>query len=283
MNTFRYAVLGNPIAHSRSPFIHAAFARQTGQPVVYDRVLCPLDDFESTARAFQAAGGHGCNITVPFKFEALRLAPRHSQRAQLAGAANLLRFDEEGWWADNTDGVGLLHDIQGHAGVSLAGRRVLLVGAGGAGAGVLGPLLGAHPAQVVVANRTVARAQALVESHAAWAQAIDVALGASGLDAPGEAFDVVVNATANSLKGGAASPVSKEVLAPGGLAVDLMYGAAALPFMNWAREAGAQARDGLGMLVEQAAEAFFVWRGVRPESAPVLRALRAQLDAEAAA
>ncbi len=278
----RYAVLGHPVAHSRSPAIHAAFARQTGQALVYERVLSPLDGFEATVRAFAAAGGRGCNVTVPFKFEAFALAARSTERARLAGAANTLRFDAEGWLADNTDGVGLVRDIELTAGVALAGRRVLLVGAGGAGAGVLGPLLAARPVQVVVANRTAAKAQALVDRHAAWAVAHGAVLAASGLDAPGTAFDVVLNASASSLQG-AASPVPDTVLAPGALAVDLMYGAAAEAFLAWARTAGAQARDGLGMLVEQAAETFFLWRGVRPDTAPVLQALREQLAAEAAA
>jgi shikimate dehydrogenase len=272
----RYAVLGNPVAHSRSPAIHAAFAQQTGQALLYERVLAPLDGFESTVRAFAAAGGRGCNVTVPFKFEAFALAARRSERAVLAGAANTLRFDAGGWLADNTDGVGLVRDIEYNAGVALLGQRVLLIGAGGAAAGVLGPLLAARPAQVVVANRTAARAQALVGSHAAWAAAQGTALQASGLDAPGTAFDVVLNASASSLQG-AAAPVPERVLAPGALAVDLMYGAAADPFLAWAHAAGAMGRDGLGMLVEQAAEAFFVWRGVRPLTAPVLQMLRDQL------
>jgi shikimate dehydrogenase len=275
----RYAVLGNPVAHSRSPAIHAAFARQTGQALVYERVLAPLDGFEAAVRAFATSGenpGKGCNVTVPFKFEAFVLAPRRSARATLAGAANTLRFDGEGWLADNTDGVGLVRDIEANAGVPLAGRRVLLIGAGGAAAGVLGPLLAARPAQVVVANRTPGKAQAVVDSHAAWAAAHGAALQACGLEDPGAAFDVVLNASASSLQG-AASPVPARVLAPGALAVDLMYGAAAAPFLAWARAAGASARDGLGMLVEQAAEAFFVWRGVRPLTAPVLQVLREQL------
>ena len=273
----RYAVLGNPVAHSRSPGIHAAFAMQTGQALVYERLLCPLDGFADTVRAFAAAGGRGCNITVPFKFEALRLAANASERARLAGAANVLRFDANGWWADNSDGVGLVRDVENNAGVPLAGRRVLLVGAGGASAGVLGPLLAAQPAQVVVANRTVAKAQALADSHAAWARQHGVPLSASGLHAPGTAFDVLLNASATSLHG-AASPVPANVLAPGALAVDLMYGPAAAPFLAWAQAAGATARDGLGMLVEQAAEAFFCWRGVRPHTVPVLQALRLKLD-----
>jgi shikimate dehydrogenase len=283
MNTpHRYAVLGNPVAHSRSPFIHAAFALQTGEPVAYERILCPLDGFEATVRAFQAGGGGGCNITVPFKFEAAQLAGQCTPRAQRAGAANVLRFDAPGWLADNTDGVGLVRDIETSAGKALAGQRVLLVGAGGAAAGVLGPLLEAGPAQVVVANRSAAKAQALVQRHADWAQRHGAALVCAPLQTPGAAFDLVINASASSLQA-AALPVPDTVLRPGTLAVDLMYGPAAAPFLAWAEAAGAQARDGLGMLVEQAAEAFFVWRGVRPQTAPVLQALRAQLAAEHAA
>ena len=271
-----YAVLGNPVAHSQSPFIHAEFARQTGEQLRYERLLCPMDGFEAAVRDFAAHGGRGCNITVPFKFEAPALAAVCTERARLAQAANVLRFDAGGWWADNTDGVGLLRDIEIGAGRSLAGRRVLLIGAGGAAAGVLGPLLGARPAAVVVANRTATRAEALVARHAPLADALGVALAARGLDAAGGDFDVVINSSASSLAG-AAVPVPATVLAPGALAVDLMYGPAAAPFMAWARAAGAEPRDGLGMLVEQAAEAFFVWRGLRPETAPVLAALRQRL------
>ena len=277
----RYAVLGNPVAHSRSPFIHAAFARQTGQHIDYGRVLCPLEGFAAALQEFATGGdgrARGCNVTLPFKFEALRLAARCSERAALAGAANTLRFDAAGWFADNTDGVGLVRDIELNAGVALAGRRVLRVGAGGAGAGVLGPLLAAQPAEVVLANRTADKAHRLVERHAAVAQAQGVQLSAGGLENPGAAYDVVINASASSLHG-RASPVPATTLAPGALAVDLMYGAAAEPFLAWAREAGASARDGLGMLVEQAAESFTLWRAVRPLTAQVLQALRASLAA----
>jgi len=280
MTADRYAVVGNPVAHSRSPAIHAAFARQTGEAVDYGRILCPLDGFEAAVRGFAASGGRGCNVTVPFKFEAPRLAAQCSPRALLAAAANTLRFDTGGWFADNTDGIGLVRDIEHNAGVPLAGRRVLLVGAGGAAAGVLGPLLAARPAEVVVANRNVDKALALVARHAAWAQAHGVRLGAAGLTAPGTGFDVLLNASASSLQG-EASPVHPDVLATGALALDLMYGAAAAPFLAWARAAGASARDGLGMLVEQAAESFFIWRGVRPNTAPVLHELRAGLGAAA--
>ncbi len=272
----RYAVLGNPVAHSQSPFIHAAFARQTGEAVEYGRVLCPLDGFDAAVRGFAAGGGRGCNVTVPFKFDAVRLARTVTPRAALAGAANVLRFDAEGWVADNTDGIGLVRDIEGHAGQPLAGRRVLLVGAGGAAAGVLGPLLEAGPAEVVLVNRTRERADTLVARHAALAGARRARLAAAPIGSPGRAFDIVINATASSLQS-AAVPVGAEVLAPGALAVDLMYGAAAQGFLDWAHAAGARARDGLGMLVEQAAEAFWFWRGVHPETGPVLAALRARL------
>ena len=278
MTLDRYAVIGNPVAHSRSPFIHAAFARQTGQLLEYEHLECPIDGFEGAVRRFAGEGGCGCNVTVPFKFEALRLAPRCSARAELAGAANILRFDSHGWLADNTDGIGLVHDIEQGAARPLAGRRVLLVGAGGAGAGVLGPLLAAGPAQVVVANRSLDRAHALVARHADCAHRHGVALGVATLRAPGTGFDVVLNASASSLLG-APVPVPASTLAPGALAVDLMYGPSAAPFLAWALAAGATPRDGLGMLVEQAAAAFEIWRGVHPQTAPVLAALRAEMAA----
>jgi shikimate dehydrogenase len=280
MTMDRYAVVGNPVEHSRSPAIHAAFARQTGQTLSYGRLLCPLDAFEATLRAFvdDRSEGivRGCNVTVPFKFDAFRLATRHSDRARLARAANTLRFDAEGWFADNTDGIGLVRDIEINAGLPLAGRRILLIGAGGAAAGVLGPLLATRPAELVVANRTLDKARALVTAHAAVAGA--TRLAAAPTADCGRGYDVVINATATSLQG-AASPVPPEVLAPGSLALDMMYGRAAEAFQRWAEAHGARARDGLGMLVEQAAESFSLWRGVRPLTAPVLAALRAEIAA----
>lgn len=276
----RYAVFGNPIAHSRSPDIHAAFALQTGQALVYERRLAALDGFRDAVQAFAAEGGLGCNVTVPFKFEAAALAAQVSERAVLAGAANTLARRDGAWFADNTDGIGLVRDIAA-AGVALAGRRVLLIGAGGAAAGVLGPLLEAGPREVVVANRTPAKAQALVERHLGIAARHGVAVVACGLDEPTGAFDVVLNSSASSLAG-AAVPVAASVLAPGALAVDLMYGPAAQPFLDWAAAHGAVPRDGLGMLVEQAAEAFALWRGVRPQTAPVLADLRAAIAAKRA-
>jgi shikimate dehydrogenase len=278
----RYVVAGNPVAHSRSPAIHAWFARQTRQAVEYGRLLCELDAFVATVQAFAAQGGRGCNVTVPFKFEAFSLATRRTERATLAQAANTLRFDAleaGGWLADNTDGVGLVRDITANAGVALAGRRVLLLGAGGASAGVLGPLIAQRPAQVVLANRTPDKAVALVARHADWASAHDVDLQAAELGATGTAFDVLVNGTAASLAGGGV-PVAASALKPGALALDMMYGAAARPFIDWARAHGAIARDGLGMLVEQAAESFALWRGVQPDTAPVLAALRTEIDGQ---
>ena len=283
----RYAVLGHPVAHSQSPFIHAEFARQTGEHIAYGRIESPLDGFAATVRSFiasadPAAGlgpARGCNITVPFKFQVLPLARRASDRAVLAQAANVLRFDADGWLADNTDGTGLVRDIQQHAGVPLAGQRVLLIGAGGAAAGVLGPLVEAGCASVTVANRTPDKAVQLVQCHAAWADQHGVALAATGLADAGDAFDVVLNSSASSLAG-AGVPVAAAVLKPGALAIDLMYGPAAQPFLDWAQAHGATARDGLGMLVEQAAGAFELWRGVMPDTPPVLAALRARLAAK---
>ena len=276
----RYAVLGNPVAHSQSPFIHAEFARQTGQHMDYTRVLCAMDSSAEAVQAFAESGGRGCNVTVPFKFQSGALARTVTPRATLAQAANVLRFDADGWLADNTDGIGLVRDIEQHAGLPLRGLRVLLVGAGGAAAGVLGPLIEGRPAQVHLANRSAERALALAQRHQPLAAAQGVALVAGGLESVDAGYDLVINATASSL-GGAGVPVPDRVLKPGALAVDLMYGAAARPFMDWAAGLGAVPRDGLGMLVEQAAEAFFLWRGMRPATAEVLQRLRRHLDAAA--
>jgi len=270
----RYVVAGNPVEHSQSPFIHTEFARQTGQAMEYGRLLWPLEGFAESVRALALSGAKGCNITVPFKFDAFAQGKRLTERARLAQAANVLRFDAEGWLADNTDGVGLVRDIERNAGVALAGKRVLLIGAGGAAAGVLGPLLAARPAAITVANRTLDKARALVERHLQVAG--ETNLRASSLTACGTGFDVVINASASSLQG-AAIPVADAVLAPDALALDMMYGPAAQPFLDWAAAHGARGRDGMGMLVEQAAAAFELWRGVRPDTAPVLLALRQRM------
>ena len=269
--------MGNPVDHSKSPWIQARFAALTGQDIDYGKRLVPMDGFAAGVRAFRAEGGKGCNVTVPFKFEAATLVSHRSARAALAGACNTLRFDGgDVVYGDNTDGVGLVADLQRNAGVALAGRDVLLVGAGGAAAGVLGPLVEARPRRIVVANRTVAKAEALVLRHATLAEANGVQLAAVALDAVDGRFDIVINGTASSL-GGHGVPVPATVLKPGALACDMMYGPAAEPFLQWAREHGAVGRDGLGMLVEQAAEAFLMWRGVRPPSAQVLAELRREL------
>lgn len=273
-----YCVMGNPVAHSKSPWIHARYAALTGQRIAYGRRLIPMDGFTEGLRAFQAEGGKGCNITVPFKFEAAKLLSRRSARAALAGACNTLRFDGDAVIGDNTDGVGLVSDIQNNAGVALAGLDVLMVGAGGGASGVLGPMIEARPKGITIVNRTPEKARALVASHAVLAETTGVTLAATGLaDVPG-AFDVVINATSTSLQG-TGVPVPPSVLKPGALACDMMYGPAAQPFLDWASAHGAVARDGLGMLVEQAAEAFLVWRGVRPPSAQVLAELRAEMAA----
>ncbi len=271
-----YRVIGNPVGHSKSPWIHSRFAELTGQTLQYDKQLVPLDGFTAAVRTFFAEGGRGCNVTVPFKFDAARLADHISDRAQLAQAANTLTRRDGTLQADNTDGAGLVNDIQRNAGFDLAGRRILLIGAGGASAGVLAPLLHTQPSSITVANRTVDKAHVLVKRHAALATPQKTELLAHTLQGLEANFDVIINATASSL-GGEAVPVDARTLKPGALAYDMMYGPAAQGFMTWAREHGAQPRDGLGMLVEQAAEAFLIWRGVLPPSQQVLAELRSNL------
>ncbi|WP_213299452.1 shikimate dehydrogenase [Paraburkholderia sacchari] len=282
----RYAVVGNPVAHSKSPYIHAQFAAATGEPVEYDRLLAPLDGFVEHVQAFRAAGGRGLNVTVPFKLEAHALADRLSPRAAAAGAVNTLRFDEDGIFGDNTDGFGLVRDIEVNLGVSLKGARVLLLGAGGAARGVVLPMLERLPREITIVNRTAQKAHALVEQFEGAAREAGCLINGGGPDAlyrdsiDAKPYDVIVNATAGSLD--AALPeCDARAFGPGTLAYDMMYGAEPTVFMRHAESLGARASDGLGMLVEQAAESFFVWRGVRPEGAPVLAALRKQLAAQA--
>ncbi|MFZ4479408.1 MAG: shikimate dehydrogenase [Rhodoferax sp.] len=269
-----YCIMGNPVEHSQSPWIHARFAELTGQQLSYGKRLVPLNGFAAEVHAFFSEGGHGCNVTVPFKFEAAALASRTSERASLALASNVLTLQQGLIMADNTDGAGLVNDIERNAGLALAGRRLLLIGAGGAAAGVLGPLLLARPAHITVANRSLPKAEVLVARHAGLAGLQQAELAARSLQNLTGDFDVVINASSSSL-GGAAVPVPGSVLRTGALAYDMMYGPAAQAFMRWAGEHGALARDGLGMLVEQAAEAFLIWRGVRPPSRRVLDELRA--------
>lgn len=270
----RYAVVGHPIAHSKSPLIHAAFARQTGHALTYEALLAPLDGFAATVGAFRRAGGLGMNVTVPFKLEAHALAGEHSVRAKAAGAVNTLAFRPDGTiFGDNTDGAGLVRDLTTNLNCPLAGRAVLLLGAGGAARGVVLPLLGQRPARLVIANRTAAKAEDLVGRFAP--EAGPCSLSACGFAAlAGQCFDVVINATSASL-GNEAPELPPGIYASGALAYDMMYGKGDTPFLAAARSQGAaHLADGLGMLVEQAAESFLLWRGVRPDTAPVLAALR---------
>ncbi|RMG56771.1 MAG: shikimate dehydrogenase [Gammaproteobacteria bacterium] len=270
--TDRYAVVGNPVGHSLSPFIHTRFAEQTGQDLVYTAIEAPLDGFDETVHRFAAEGGRGMNVTVPFKSEAAALADKRSAAVYRAGAANTLSFDEEGLIrADNTDGVGLLRDLEDNLGVSLEGRRILVLGAGGAVRGVLEPLLARQPGELLVANRTAERARDLARDFADLGPVRGLGLD----EVPAQPFDVVINGTAAGLAAEVPA-VPEAVIGSGTLAYDMMYrrdGETA--FTAWARALGAGAvADGLGMLVEQAAEAFFIWRGVRPETGPVLAELR---------
>jgi shikimate dehydrogenase len=271
--TDRYAVVGNPVAHSKSPLIHAEFARQTGQDIEYGRLLAPLDGFDATVAAFRGAGGSGLNVTLPFKLEAFTLAQRRSQRALDAAAVNTLKFDSDGIFGDNTDGVGLVRDLEGNLSLAIAGKRVLLLGAGGAAQGVIGPLLAARPAALLVGNRTVGKAHGLVERFRAQTGAADLRASSYGALA-GSQFDLVVNATSASLSDTVPDLPSGLFLA-GSTAYDMMYGKGLTAFLELAqREGASRLADGLGMLVEQAAESFFVWRGVRPLTAPVIAKLR---------
>lgn len=266
----RYAVFGHPVGHSKSPQIHAAFAAQTRQSLTYEAIDAPPGSFAMALRRFLDAGGRGCNVTVPFKAEAYRLADGCDKLAGQAQAVNTLRVEPDGRLAGfNTDGVGLLRDLTQNLGLTLIGRRVLLVGAGGAATGIIGPLLAAGIAELVIVNRTPQRASDLARRFAAQGP-----VRAAGLDAPGGGFDLVLNATAAGLDGQTPN-LPLAVFGPETLAYDLVYGPAAVPFLNLAEKAGARAcHDGLGMLVEQAAEAFWLWRGLRPATAPVIAVLR---------
>lgn len=269
--TDKYAVIGNPIEHSRSPEIHARFAAQTHQQMQYDRLLAPLDGFLAAVQQFMRSGGKGLNVTVPFKLEAYANATRLTPRAKAAGAVNTLKFDNGEMLGDNTDGVGLVTDIVHNAAVAVAGKSVLLLGAGGAARGVLLPLLDEQPARVVVANRTPSKAVELVRRFDN-----NPRLEAGNFGDLDDAFDIVINATAASLSS-EVPPVSPRVFGKHTLAYDMMYGSEPTAFMRFAAQHGAITRDGLGMLVEQAAESFTLWRGVRPSTKDVFAELRARM------
>ncbi|MFN2309662.1 MAG: shikimate dehydrogenase [Gammaproteobacteria bacterium] len=268
----RYAVMGNPIGHSQSPLIHRQFAAQTGQRLSYEAILVDPDRFEAAVAEFRAAGGKGLNVTVPFKQAAWQLARQHTPRAQRAGAVNTLWWDAQGaLHGDTTDGVGLIHDLRDNLGLTLAGQRVLLVGAGGAARGVLEPLLQERPADLVIVNRTVDTARGLAAAF------VDLGpvTGCGFAELGDAAFDLVINATAAGLSG-QVPPLPASVFAPGAWAYDMLYAHAPTAFVRWSLAHGAdRASDGLGMLVEQAAESFWIWREVRPATAPVIAGLRA--------
>jgi len=273
--TDRYAVIGTPVAHSKSPLIHAEFARETGQDISYTAVLAPLDGFKEAVLRFRDGGGAGMNVTVPFKQEAWRLADAHSGYAMDAGAVNTIEFREEKIIGYNTDGVGLVRDIKNNLQCAIKGKRVLLMGAGGASYGVMEPLLREHLEQLVVANRTLEKAINLVGHFEKFQSFAVRGVLARPYDGLGNAqFDIVINATSASLEN-AMPPLPPCVFAPGALAYDMVYGGTT-PFLAFARAHGARAADGTGMLVEQAAESFFIWRGVRPQTGPVIEMLKAK-------
>ena len=267
----RYAVMGNPVAHSKSPAIHKQFAHQFSHNIEYTAIEAPLDSFAEAVAQFRANGGKGMNITVPFKLEAYKLADHLSDRATLAGAVNTFWFEPDGAiFGDNTDGAGLVHDLTKNLGVHLKDKKILVLGAGGAVRGALSPLLKQHPALLVIANRTVAKAKHLAREFAHFGK-----LEACGYDElTGKHFDVVINGTAASLKG-EVPPLPVNLFAKDAIAYDMMYGDKLTPFLEWAELHGAaKVADGLGMLVEQAAESYFIWQGVRPETKHVIAALR---------
>lgn len=276
MSIEKFAVIGHPIEHSKSPLIHQAFASQFGKSIVYEKVLAALDGFSETVSKLQAEGYRGANVTVPFKFEAFAASNALSDRAQAAGAVNTLSFQEEKISGDNTDGCGLVNDILKHWQVSIVGKKVLLLGAGGAAQGVMLPLLAQQPALLTIANRSLDKAQAMVSRFATVQESnkpsTSVELQVKTFDALGDVYDIVINATSAGLQAEALA-INPAIFSENTLAYDMMYGRET-PFMQQAHAAKASVADGLGMLVEQAAEAFFIWHGLRPDTAAVIQLFR---------
>jgi shikimate dehydrogenase len=271
--TDRYAVIGHPIGHSKSPFIHRAFADATGQDLVYTAIDAPVDGFAAAVDAFRAAGGRGLNVTVPFKLDACRYATERSPRAEMAGAANAMRFDGTRVEVENFDGIGLVRDVVHNLQQPMQGQRVLLLGAGGATRGVLLPFLQQGVVELVIANRDLDKAQAV----AALGATHGPVRASSYAALAGLSFDLVFNGTSASLSG-ELPPVAPSVFAPGALAYEMVYGKGLTPFLRLAASAGVtQLADGVGMLAEQAAEAFAWWRGVRPDTRAVINALTVPL------
>lgn len=265
-----YAVIGNPVSHSKSPLIHTAFAQQTNQALQYGAILAPLDGFRETVESFRQQGGKGLNITVPFKLEAYQLATRLTERASIAQAVNTLKFENDEILGDNTDGIGLVRDIEHNLGVAIADKRILLMGAGGAARGVILPLLQLKPALLAIANRTVQKAQALQQQFSAHGH---ITAG-SFMHFSSENFDLIINATSASLHD-ALPELPIELFAHAVLAYDMMYSHEPTRFLQFAQKNGARhIADGIGMLVEQAAESFLLWRGIRPQTKPVIAQLK---------
>lgn len=276
----QYAVFGNPIAHSKSPLIHRLFAEQTGQVLEYAAQRVGSDDFASAARTFFGSGGKGLNITAPCKQDAWRFADWRSAHAERAGAVNTLAMQADGRvLGANTDAIGLLNDIRNNLGWQIEGKRLLLIGAGGAARGVLQPLLEAGPQALTIVNRTPQKADALAREFSDLGPVIANSFSALN----GQQFDLLINATAASLQG-ELPPLPDTILSDHACAYDMLYAAAATPFNIWATQNGArQVADGLGMLVEQAAESFYIWRSVRPDTASLLTIVRAELQKNSAA
>jgi len=268
----RYAIIGNPVAHSKSPLIQEAFARATGQRLRYERLLAPLDGFAATVQKFVEANGLGLNVTIPFKLQAFALARERSARAQSARACNTLAWRGDHWFGDNTDGAGVVRDLTRNLGETIAGRHVLVLGAGGAARGIAGALLAERPLRLAIANRTHAKAIELAAQLERDGPISAAPLGSLS----GQQFDIIINATSLGL--GTRVPAGlwpHRLFAAQALAYDLIYADHATPFLQWARDEGAaRTADGLGMLIEQAAESFYLWRGVRPDTGPVFRMLR---------
>ena len=267
----KYAVIGNPIAHSKSPEIHAAFAQQTGEAITYGRILGNLDDYPGDIRHFLSEGGKGLNVTVPFKEEAWQLVDELSPRAQTAGAVNtLILLDGNRLRGDNTDGAGLIRDLTVNQGFRLEGKHILILGAGGAVRGVIRPLLEQKPQRVIIANRTATKAYSLACALASHGEVVGCGLD----ELEGMQFDLVINGTAAGL-GGEVPDVPDGILAPGGWCYDMLYSNQATAFQTWGRKhRAARSLDGLGMLVEQAAESFYLWRGILPETEAVIAMIR---------
>ena len=274
-----YAVMGNPITHSKSPAIHAAFAQQTRQSIRYRAIQVDPGGFDQAVGNFFANGGKGLNITVPFKQEAWKLVDELSERARLAGAVNTIKPQGDGkLMGDNTDGIGLVRDLKNNLGIDLSGKRILLLGAGGAARGVLSPLLEEQPQQLLIANRTSTRATELAEQFSQTVHKPDLIQSAGFDELEQQAFDIVINATSASL-GGELPAIPGETVANASMVYDMMYGKEPTAFLLWARQQGAQqVSDGLGMLVEQAAESFYIWRNVKPNTQPVIQLIRENLN-----